>query len=123
MAIESLVRKKYFLTSEQNAIYCVCVDKGRQICCTERFLICFKNILRILITKACLIFTLFLTFSFRFQLLGKFMLNVLALLITLKSAKPITRSARNNRTSFVWNCVDPRLVVKTVFLSCVALIL
>jgi hypothetical protein len=38
MAIESLVRKKYFLTSEQSVTFCEFVDGGRQICCTESFL-------------------------------------------------------------------------------------
>jgi hypothetical protein len=38
MAIESLVRKKYFLTSEQSVMFCVFVDRGRQICFTESFL-------------------------------------------------------------------------------------
>jgi hypothetical protein len=35
MAIESLVRKKYFLTSEQSVTFCEFVDKERQICCTK----------------------------------------------------------------------------------------
>jgi hypothetical protein len=37
MAIESLVRKKYFLTSERSVMFCEFVDRGRQICCTESF--------------------------------------------------------------------------------------
>jgi hypothetical protein len=37
MAIESLVRKKYFLTSEQSVMFCGFVDRGRQICCSESF--------------------------------------------------------------------------------------
>jgi hypothetical protein len=37
MAIESLVRKKYFLTSEQCVMFCEFVGRGRQICCTQRF--------------------------------------------------------------------------------------
>jgi hypothetical protein len=38
MAGESLVRKKSFLTSEQSAMFCEFVDRGRQICCSESFL-------------------------------------------------------------------------------------
>jgi hypothetical protein len=41
MAIESLVKKKYFFTSEQSVMFCEFVDRGRQICCTESFLNCF----------------------------------------------------------------------------------
>jgi hypothetical protein len=48
MAIESLVRKKYFLTSEQSVTFCEFVDKERQICCTKSvfnlFLKYFLNI-------------------------------------------------------------------------------
>jgi hypothetical protein len=42
MPIESLVRKKYFLTSEQSESF---VDRGRQICCTESF---FLSVFKIL---------------------------------------------------------------------------
>jgi hypothetical protein len=38
MAIESLVKKKYFLTSEQSVMFREFVDRRRQICCTESFL-------------------------------------------------------------------------------------
>jgi hypothetical protein len=59
MAIESLVRKNFFLTSEQSVMFCKFVDRGRQLCSTEGFLICFLNTFLILITKAYLIFDLF----------------------------------------------------------------
>jgi hypothetical protein len=38
MAIESRVKKKYFLTSEQSVMFCEFGDRGRQIRCSEIFL-------------------------------------------------------------------------------------
>jgi hypothetical protein len=43
MAIEALVRKKYFLTSEQSVMSCELVDRGRQICCSESFFLIYFN--------------------------------------------------------------------------------
>jgi hypothetical protein len=96
MAIESLVRKKYLLTSEQTECFASLSIEGAKYVVLKVFLICFQNTFWILITKTCLIFDLFkfLTcYIFRFQLtkkpeiawgklLEKFMLNALCVGIT-----------------------------------------
>jgi hypothetical protein len=43
MAIESLMRKKYFLTSEQSECFASLSIEGAKYVVQKDFLICFKN--------------------------------------------------------------------------------